>query len=160
KAPLTQLETKARELKKRLALYDQVRAGGQEGLERVRAPGELGIIPLDSRGKTWASLRAVRDYRNDPSLWAEMIRPRRIENPQSYEGHPEQPLPKRVVEQVVAAADDLQKAYRLGNAEKFKEATGVLLVEIESLAQGVYPGTTTTGLELWYNKNNPFRKAW
>src|SRR5262249_40056967 len=25
---------------------------------------------------------------------------------------------------------------------------------------GDYPGTTMTGLELWFNKTNPFRKAW
>jgi len=160
KAPLTPLETKARELKKRLALYDQVRAGGQEGLERVRAPGELGIIPLDSYSNTWSSLRAVREFRKDPSLWGEMMRVRRIENPQLYEGHREEPLPAYVVKQIAAAVDDMQTSYRSGDAEKFKEASGNLLVEIVSLSAGVYPGTKTTGLELWFNKTNPFRKAW
>ncbi|MBI1917818.1 MAG: cytochrome c biogenesis protein CcsA [Planctomycetes bacterium] len=161
KAPLTPLETKARELKKRLALYDQVRAGGQEGLERVRAPGELGLVALDRHGKTWFSLRAVREYAEDSSVWAEMMRARHIENPQSYERQPEQSMPATAVQQVAAAADALQKAYRSGDADQFKESSTTFLATVERVSSefGDYPGTDP-GLELWYNRNNPFRKAW
>src|SRR5205823_5985587 len=61
KAVLTRAETKARELKKRLSLYDRVRAGGQEGRERIHAAGEFGVVGLErGAGSAWFSFRGVR----------------------------------------------------------------------------------------------------
>src|SRR5262249_55094803 len=90
KAALTPLEVKASELKKRLALYDRIRGGGQEGRERVHAPGELGLVALDRHGSTWFSLRSLREYQKTPAMWEEVMNARRIVSPRDYEGAPAQ----------------------------------------------------------------------
>jgi len=86
KAALSSLETKATEVKKRLALYERIRGGGQEGRQRVHAPGEFGVVALDAHGPTWFSLKSVREYADHPDRWEEALTARRIENPSMYEG--------------------------------------------------------------------------
>ena len=66
KAPVTQLEDKAREVKNRLDLYERVRSGGEieMGQPRPRVSGEYGIVVLDRHGPTWFSLKSLRFYAN------------------------------------------------------------------------------------------------
>ncbi len=162
KAPLTQLEKKAREVKKRLALYDRIRAGGQEGRERVHAPGEFGILALDHHCPAWFSLRGAREYLKEPALWDELMRARRIENPQLYEGHAAQSMPASALKQVAKSADAAQDAYRSGDAEKFAAASEEFRATVGEVCAELsdYPATTTAAMELWFNEVNPFRKAW
>ena len=160
KAALSQLEVKAREVQKRLALYDRIRSGGQEGRERVRVPGAFGVVALDQHGPTWFSLRAVREYRKDASAWDEMMQTRIMENPQLYAGQPVQKLPAHRLEMLEDAFTSMRKAYQAGDAEEFAAASGAFFAEVESASAGAYPGTTTTARELWFNRANPFRKAW
>src|SRR5260370_1185084 len=72
------LEKKAEEVSKRLALYDRIRQGGQEGRQQGRVAGEFGVVALDRHGLTWFSLRGVQEYPRNPALWDAAIRvPRR-----------------------------------------------------------------------------------
>ena len=52
------------------------------------------------------------------------------------------------------------QTYQAGDAEQFAAASGAFFAEVESASLGVYPGTTMIGRELWFNRTNPFRKAW
>jgi ABC-type transport system involved in cytochrome c biogenesis permease subunit len=160
KAALSPLEVKAREVNKRLALYDRIRSGGQEGRERVRAPGAFGVVALDEHGPTWFSLRAVREFRKDPTIWMEMIQARRTDNPQLYANQPVQPPPSHLLYVVDEAFVSMRKAFQAGDADKFTAAAANFFSRVESASAGAYPGTTTTARELWFNRANPFRKAW
>jgi ABC-type transport system involved in cytochrome c biogenesis permease subunit len=161
KAPLSQLEQRAREVKKRLALYDRIRAGGREGREQVRASGEFGIVALDRHGPTWFSLRGLREYQKEPELWAAIMMARRIENPRPYEGQEMQSLPKAEIKEINASVAALREAYRSGDAGKFASAGEDFRGCVARVSTpATYPGTTTTDLELWFNTKNPFRKAW
>src|SRR5262249_37053355 len=111
KAALAPLEAKASEGKKRLALCGRRRGGGQEGRERVHAPGEFGVVALDACGPTWFSLRSVREYATHPERWEEALAARRLENPTAYEGAQPQPLPSAAVRDVAQAAAAWQEAY-------------------------------------------------
>jgi len=162
KAKLTVLETKAKELKKRLALYDRVRAGGQEGRERVPSPGSLGIVALDKHGSTWFSLRALQDYSKDPDSWDEMMASRRSESPSLYAGQPEQSMPTQDVRRIAREFRSLQQSYRSGDGAAFAQESQAFR---ETLGQtsGQFSksdSTETASLELWFNDSKPFRKAW
>jgi ABC-type transport system involved in cytochrome c biogenesis permease subunit len=162
KAALTQLERKATEVKKRLALYDRIRTGGQEGRERVHAPGEMGLVALDRCGSTWFSLRGLRDYLKTPYVWDEVLQSRRIMTPGEYEGRPIQKFPEAEVKRVVAAAKEMQTAYVAGDTERFAATAETFQDTVAEVSRSfaAYPGTNSTGLELWFNRVVPFRKAW
>ena len=162
KAPLSQLEIKAREVKKRLALFDRIRSGGQEGRERVHVPGEFGVVCLDRTGKTWFSLRGVREYLKDPSAWVAMMQARHTENPRLYAGQPMQPLPHAQIKDVAESVAALRQAYRSGDRDQFATAAANFFTTVSRAGSqfGDYPGTHTTARELWFNRTNPFRKAW
>jgi cytochrome c-type biogenesis protein CcsB len=162
KAVLTDLERKASEVKKRLALYDRIRRGGQEGLERVHAPGEMGIVALDRCGSTWFSLRGLRDTEKQPVMWEQVLQARRVVSPKRYEAAPHQAFPEGEVKQLVAAVGQMKEAYLAEDATRFGDAAKTFHTKVESVSQafGEYPGTESTGLELWFNAVNPFRKAW
>jgi ABC-type transport system involved in cytochrome c biogenesis permease subunit len=160
KAALTPLENKAAEVKKRLALYERIRLGGQEGRERVHAPGEFGIVALDQQGPTWFSLRSVREYTRDPQLWQEALHNRRLENPLLYKES--QPFPADEVQQVASTAAALQEAYLSGKDERFAAATSDFLGTLHEVSGPFQPllDTAATERELWFNRVNPFQKAW
>ncbi len=162
KAVLTTLEQKASEVKKRLSLYERIRAGGQEGRERVHAPGEMSMVALDRYGATWFSLRGIREFVKTPGLWDEVLGARRIVNPQDYEKTRVQKYPADEVKRVADAANQMQVAYLSGEASAFEASASKFQAAVEdvSLRFRDYPGTETTGMELWFNESNPFRKAW
>jgi ABC-type transport system involved in cytochrome c biogenesis permease subunit len=162
KAALTPLESKASEVKKRLALYERIRGGGQEGRERVHAPGEFGVVALDRQGPTWFSLRGVREYAAQPALWDEALKARRIENPVAYAGASPQPFPADEVREVVKACAALQEAYRSGAEDRFAAALADFLATVDGVSRAFQPppAADLTGRELWFNEYNPFRKAW
>jgi ABC-type transport system involved in cytochrome c biogenesis permease subunit len=162
KAVLTPLEQKASEVKKRLALYERIRLGGQEGLERVHAPGEMGLVALDRHGPTWFSLRGIKEFVKTPALWDEVLGGRRIVSPRDYEKTRVQKYPADEAKRVADAAGLMQTAYLSGEVETFAASAEKFRAAIEdvSLRFRDYPGTDTTALELWFNTSNPFRKAW
>lgn len=162
KAFETKLEKKAQEVKKRLALFDRIRAGGQEGRESMNAPGELGMVCLDKHSKAWFSYRAVREFGKTPFLWAESMGRRRIHNGEAYAGQPPQDLPLEECGKITNAFATMRQAYLGGDAEKFTEAAGKFHTTVETVSSsfGSFPGVDTIALEMWFNKASPFRKAW
>lgn len=161
KAVLTQLEKKASEVKKRLALYDRIRAGGQDGRERVQAPGAFGVVALDPCGSTWFSLRSVREYVQQPEFWDEMMQGRRIANDRAYEGVAFQKLPAPEIKAVNDAVRGVQLAYLSRDAAVFGAAVEKFHSTVAGVnAQFARKNADTTALELWYNSANPFCKAW
>jgi ABC-type transport system involved in cytochrome c biogenesis permease subunit len=163
KAVLTRAETKAREVKKRLGLYDRIRAGGQEGRERIHAPGEFGVVALEERpGATWFSLRSLREYARRPEAWDESMTARRIENPKLYEDDPITDFPAGDVYAVQFAQEKLTFAYRSQSEEKFGEQLTAFLDVVREVnaKSGSGASPVLVARELWYNQANPFRKAW
>ena len=105
KAPLSKLEIKARDVKKRLALYDRIRSGGQEGAS-VHVPGQFGVVALDPCSPTWFSLRAVREYGKDPSAWMDVMQGARQESAtlrRQADAAGLQPLPAHALKKLDAA---------------------------------------------------------
>jgi ABC-type transport system involved in cytochrome c biogenesis permease subunit len=162
KAALSSLETKATEVKKRLALYERIRGGGQEGRQRVHAPGEFGVVALDAHGPTWFSLRSVREYVDHPERWEEALVARRIENPSLYEGARPQPLPAAEVREVAQTAAAWQEAYVSKDEQRFAAATDDFLAVVGRVAEPYREPVSAqlTERELWFNRTNPFQKAW
>src|SRR5262245_61291911 len=148
KAPQTQLEQKASEVKKRLALYERVRSGGQEALERVHAPGAMGIVSLDRRSSTWFSLRALGEFQKDPQRWDDMMRNRRVMSPREYQGSAVQKFPADEVKRVTSAASAMQTAYLSNDVDAFAALAAKFTETIEdvSLRFNDYPATATTEL--------------
>src|SRR5207248_894277 len=67
------------------------------------------------------------------------------------------------VKQIAAVFEEAQAAYATKDEEQFAAATAKLLDTVERTSKSLkenYPQTTTTGLELGFNKLMPFRKAW
>ncbi len=163
KAVLTRAETKAREVKKRLGLYDRIRGGGQEGRERIHAPGEFGVVALDPRaGATWFSLRSVREYGQRPEAWEETMAARRVENPKLFESTPTPDFPTNAILAVQIAHHNLEEAYRSKSDVQFTASLREFLRVIDGInAQaGAAASPTLLARELWFNRVNPFRKAW
>ncbi len=163
KAVLTRAETKARDVKKRLSLYDRIRGGGQEGRERIHAPGEFGVAALEpTTGSTWFSLRSVREYAKSPEAWVESMAARRVENPRLYEGKPMPEFPTDDVLGLQFANRELEQAYRSQSEEKFTAALDAFLNRIDGInaKAGAVASPELLSRELWYNRVNPFRRAW
>jgi ABC-type transport system involved in cytochrome c biogenesis permease subunit len=171
KAKLSVLESKASEAWKRLKLYDRVRAGGEvEVPNRERAPGEYNVVALDKHGRTWFSLRSLDMYIEPPKtfevnsemIWSRVMEGRRNNSPDEYAGQVDQPMPATEMKEVLAAYHNLQKAYRTADADQFGKASGTFLQTIEEVSSKFtsYPGTTTIEREQWFNRVNPFQKAW
>ena len=163
KAVLTRSETKAREVKKRLGLYDRIRGGGQEGRERIHAPGEFGVVALDQQaGATWFSLRSVREYAWRAEAWDEAMESRRLENPRLYEGKPVAAFPAKDVFALQAAHKNLEEAYRSKSEEQFTAALSQFLQVVDDVnaRAGTAESSALLAREMWYNRVNPFRQAW
>lgn len=162
KAGLTTLETKAREVTKRFDLYERVRSGGQEGLERITAPGAMGVVALDPQSSAWFSLRAVSDYLKDAENWKGMVQNRRLNNVKAYEGKSEPELPESDLKEIARAKQDMQTAYLSGSEQQFASASQDFLTTLNTVSKkyNAYPNTTTVDLELAFNSTMPFRKAW
>jgi ABC-type transport system involved in cytochrome c biogenesis permease subunit len=162
KAVLSPLEAKATEVKKRLALYERIRGGGQEGRQRVHAAGEFGVVALDAHGPTWFSLRSVREYVEHPERWEEALAARRVENPSLYEAAKPQPLPAAEVREVAQAAAAWQQAYLAKDEEQLAAAMNDFLEVVGRVAEPYREPVSEqlTERELWFNRTNPFRQAW
>lgn len=165
-APLLPLEAAAVDVKGRLDLYDRIRTGGEVegGRDRPRLPGEFGIVPLDQVGRTWFGLKSLHVYTStsSPSLWNAALWRRRLDQGPLYDGTSLQPFPAAEVRAVRDAYSAMQDAYRTGNAGRFADTAGTFFTTVERVGVSFnhYPDTTTVERELWYNRINPFRKAW
>ncbi len=166
KAALPPLLSKALEVKKRADLFERVRSGGgvEANVERVRAAGEFSVVALDRFGRTWFSLASLRHYlkHKKDNVWQETLRARRIEQPAPYKGKDEQPLPEEACDEVLAAYAAAQQAYRSGDEATFAAASGGFLAKCGDVSGrfNKYPDAETTAMELWFNRGNPFQKAW
>lgn len=162
KAVLTGLEQKAREVKKRFALYERVRQGGQDAMAQVRAQGAFTVVALDKHCPTWFSLRAIREMQASEQLWKQTIQGRRLQSPKNYEGTEAQSMPEDDLRALSAVTLAAQDAYKAGNEQDFQTHSETMFAKFDEVSNKyhAYPGTTTTGLELWFHQSNPFRKAW
>ncbi len=160
KAPLSMLESKAREVQERLELYDQVREGGG-----------CAVLALDKTGDVWftpAHIRFFDGSGNASDIWSGWLEKERRKYPEKYKDKngktvPMQAYPASAVKHLAGAYTDAQDAYETGDAEKFARATDKLLEAARDDSKEIneaYPGTTMIGLELTFNKAVPFRKAW
>jgi ABC-type transport system involved in cytochrome c biogenesis permease subunit len=165
KAPLPPLERDALEVMGRLDLYDRIRGGGrvEDGREGPRAGGYQ-IVALDRCGKAWFSLASLRAYAGagGQAKWDTALRQRGIDDPASYEGTAAQPFPEAQTQEILAAFAALGDAYRSGAAARFAAASGDFFDAVGRVSSRFnrYPDTDTTARELWFNRSNPFRKAW
>lgn len=162
-ASLSMLQSKAQEVFGRLHTFDRARAGS-----------EFALVALDQVGPVWFPIDRVRFFVTPPAtdqsgkaltgsiIWDRWLVDTRIRNDRLYRGKPMQAYPEKGVRQVYDAYIATQAAYRTGDEKKFADAaanlTGVL-AEVSKEATA-YPGTNTIGLELTFNKVNPFQKAW
>lgn len=162
KAVLTELEQKAQQVQKRYAIYERVRKGGQDAHSQVRAPGSFAIVALDPHGPTWFSLRAIREINKDEKIWKQTMQARALHSPQTYQGKGEPVLPKADLKELASAQKKLKKAYRSKDAGQLSQTAQSFFTTVAkvSSSHAAYPGTTSTGMELWFNQANPFRKAW
>jgi ABC-type transport system involved in cytochrome c biogenesis permease subunit len=80
-----------------------------------------------------------------------------------------QPFPAEEVERVLNAFAAVQEAYRTGNADRFDVASQELFRTLHQTTEAAhqtgreirpYPGTSTIGIELLFNRLQPFRWAW
>src|SRR5262249_54365181 len=96
------------------------------------------------------------------ATWDAVLNKRRLDDPEGYEGQPRQPLPAAEVREVLAAFTALQDAYRSGAAGRFATASTAFFATVERVSSryNQYPDTDTTERELWFNRINPFQKAW
>src|SRR5262249_46597488 len=64
--------------------------------------------------------------------------------------------------EVLEAFTKLRQAYRSGDAAPFATTAAAYFAAVERVSGrfNLYPDTDTTELELWYNRVNPFQKAW
>jgi ABC-type transport system involved in cytochrome c biogenesis permease subunit len=165
KAKLPLVESKAEEVTRRLKLYDFAGAGGT--IEEPR-PGTFNLVELDRYSQTWFSLSTVRllaglDPDKGREEWRNMIEKRRELHPDDYDGKLEQSFPAADVKKVRAAYENVRTAYRSKDEGQFTAASTNFLDTLAAVSREYhpdYPGTTTVARELWYNRVNPFRKAW
>jgi ABC-type transport system involved in cytochrome c biogenesis permease subunit len=164
RAAVLPLERDALEVASRLQHYDRIRGGGEveDGSDRPRRAGEFQVVALDRSGKTWFSLRSLRAYAEAPALWERALKRRKVEGPTLYEGKPAQPFPAAETAEVLAAFTALGQAYRSGDQASFASTAQAWFATVERVSSqfNTYPDTDTTELELWYNRVNPFQKAW
>ncbi len=155
------LESQAAEVSKRLALFDHVHHGGRNGPVGVHAPGEFAVVALDRHGSMWFSLRDLRELNADPSQWAEALRLRRYADPSAYANGQPQEFPEADTRAVASAALALELAYQSGDRDRFAAAQAEFLAVVERVNSPSHPeAARSAGLELWYNRSNPFRLAW
>lgn len=153
KAPLPLLEAAAMDVQGRLDLYDRIRAGGA-----------FGVVALDQVGPTWFGLASVHTLATESSAtaWEFTLQRRRLDHPTLYEGTPCQVVPTAEAQEVLTAFTSLRAAYRAGEAGRFAAAADDFLETVKRVSGHFnrYPDTDTVEMELWYNRTNPFRKAW
>jgi ABC-type transport system involved in cytochrome c biogenesis permease subunit len=163
KAAVLPLERDALEIMSRLRQYDRIRAGEvEDGSDRPRLAGEFQVVALDRYGPTWFSLRSLRAYTDSPGLWKSALKRRKAEGPTPYEGKPAQPFPAAAAGEVLTAFTALRQAYHSGDSASFSPASAEFLATLGRVSGQFnrYPDTDTVEVELWYNRVNPFRKAW
>jgi ABC-type transport system involved in cytochrome c biogenesis permease subunit len=164
RAPLTALESAAVEVKGRLDLYDRIRSGGEieDGHGNPRASGDCRIVALDRAGASWFSLRSLRTFAAAPDTWETAWKARRLEDAGESEEGSSQPFPAAEAEEILAAFMALRDAYRSGEAPHFATASTGFFATLERVSGrfGTYPDADSMERELWYNRVNPFRKAW
>jgi cytochrome c-type biogenesis protein CcsB len=151
KEVLPPLEAKAYEVGHRLELYDRVREGSQ-----------FGIVALSSVN-VWFPLAEVHKHLDDPKVWKETVLGWRAKYGASYEQKEDPPFPSAEAKQVLASYTALQEAYRSRDESRFTAAATSFfdtVGQVSSKFNPAYPDTTTTELELWYNRTVPFQKAW
>jgi ABC-type transport system involved in cytochrome c biogenesis permease subunit len=151
KAPLSPLEQKAKDVKKRLDLY-----------ERTCAGDGFGLAALDRQGPTWFTLKDLRGFDRTPGQWQEVLSARAVEHSSLYKGKPMQAFPGAGVRKVLAGYNELQEAYCSGDEARFAAKSAQFVETVAALGRRYHgePSADTTGRELWYNETNPFGKAW
>jgi ABC-type transport system involved in cytochrome c biogenesis permease subunit len=151
KAPLPALQAKALEVSRRLDLYDRTAEGAA-----------FGVVALDRCAGVWFSVADVRRQLAEPGAWEETLRNRRAEFLPEYAGKPAQPFPQDEAERVATAYAALEEAYRTPGDSSFTAAATSFFDTVANVSQAFhpYPHTTTTELELKYNRLVPFQKAW
>jgi len=178
KAEIPLIESKAEEVANRFALYERIRSGGELesfGPNASAQSGDFRILSLDDHNSTWFSLKSVRVYSGLPKnssdhkqmsqgmMWANVHMTRKEKNHDAYDGKPVQAYPAEDVEKVANAWTAAQVAYRSKDKEKFKEASQNFVTtvnEVNARRNHVDRPADKSNVELWYNKANPFQKAW
>lgn len=156
KTPLSSLERAALEVHGRLDLYDRIRGGGEEEDDRAgrHPPGDYRVVALDRASGAWFSLRSVRSFVAAPANWETALKARRRDNPDRYEDKPTQPFPATEAARFLSAYSALEDSYRSGDVSRFVDAAAAFRAVVSNLP------SDTANWELWYNRVNPFRKAW
>lgn len=158
----TPVATAGREVRRRLALYDRIRAGGQPARERAASLGQLGVLALDMHNPIWFSFHAMADFSASPERWSQALRLRRNGEPRRYLGTAPQQMPGEEIAKVAASLALFREAYRDGDEPRLTTAIPRFLEAIRQTNQTFQPSSAHThgALELWCNQNKPFRWAW
>ncbi len=152
KAVLPPLQAKAREVSNRLDLFDHIREGDR-----------FGVVALVSAANVWSSINQAREQLQNPDVWKQSLMDLRAKYAASFEGRQEQPFPEAPAKEVLAKYAALQQAYASADEAQFHSAASTFLGTVSQVSTTYdpeYPNSTTTDLELWYNRVIPFQKAW
>src|SRR5262249_37733687 len=116
----------------------------------------------DGGAGAWFPVAEVNRLRETPDAWTAMLRARRAECPDPNVSRPDQPFPEADAEAVIASYTALQEAYRGGDEAAFGRASADFFARVGRVSTAFqdYPNSTTTQLELWFNRAVPFQKAW
>ncbi len=166
RAPLLPVEREALDLQGRLELYDRICRGGaiENGHGHSRRPGEFQVVALDRDSPTWFSLATVNALTGTDGRdrWRQIMHSRRLEEGDSSAETSLAALPAEQIKRILAAFTALQIAYRSDEPQEFAKAADNFFVVLQQVHNQFHAagGTDTTERELWYNRVNPFRKAW
>lgn len=165
KPKLSMIQNKAQSVITRLHLYDRIQAGMG-----------FAIVSLDRVGGTWFrpaelehwSRTEYRDHRyigrSRPVLeWNRRMTEARERDAEGYQGTPFQAYPAAAVADAAAAWQNMKSAYLTGDEERFYDASEAglnTITEVSRRFKPEYPESSTTQLELLFNRVVPFQKAW
>ena len=162
KTPLTRLETRAAEVKKRLGLYDRICAGGQEGRERDPRAGRVRRRRAGStRGHVVLTTQCARSSPTSPGVGRNDGRAPAGE-PHPLRRRTVQELPTADIAAIRHAQWQVGEAYRSGSDEKLGAALGSFIDTVNGINArvGEVASSVVVDRELWFNHVNPFRQAW
>jgi len=160
KATYNPLEHKARELKRRLALYDRLRAGGGHSVrEHIHPAGDFGLVALGREPRLWFSLRSVKELAARPQSWEESLRTVEVGEQGQLRGADPADYPSGEIQEVVDSCQALTMAYRSGDETWFADSARAFLATVGRIS-GQETAAVRIDRELWWNEQAPCRKAW
>ena len=138
-------------------LLEELRAIAQAADAAVIQRLARGIEAAEQRGSADTDLRMLQlDYLE--SLFPDLYR----------DALAAQPMPRQAIDEVLAAIEEVRRAYRAGSSEEFDRASlaffAVVARTTDDRSDGAtfvpYPGVTTIPLELEFERWQPFLWSW